>query len=434
MRNMGGTQDCTARNCTTRAKYGFPNQKAVFCASHKQEGMVHVEAKRCEIEGCDVIVTRKNAEGKLLCKNHNPLHVAPTKAEKPGRVYGPIPKPGKYCKEPSCMLKCNYGEMAGKPEYCSQHKTASMVNLTALICQAHGCLKGASFGDDKTPRQFCAEHKKKDMVSVKRHVCISKDCETRASYGPVGEKPTRCAKHKITGMVNTVSRICEEEGCSKYACFGHLNEKPIRCSTHADLNMVDLVNATCAAEGCNVRIHPENNDFKFCATHDTENLRHSKVREISVAKLLQDNNKIWTSWNKEPQDIRLCGGMYKPDFTFETPTHVVIIEVDELQHAQPGYKCDNKRMLDIFNSYGGLPLHFIRFNPDRWKLAGLAQNTQMKTRYRNLLRVLDSALNKHPSDNPFVITRLYYDNSERALVTTLVQLEGGEFKEVTYPA
>ncbi len=156
-------------------------------------------------------------------------------------------------------------------------------------------------------------------------------------------------------------------------------------------------------------------------------MSRARTREKRVAHYLQQAGLHWTTWNRQLPETA-CG-RYRPDFAYELPTRVVIVEVDEHQHAYPGYSCDNARMLDIFGSYGGLPVVFIRFNPDSYKLGDAAKKTEMRTRAKVLEAELRQALEQQP-EHQLTIVRLFYDNPEpRTVVSSWVDPADPRFVE-----
>ena len=163
----------------------------------------------------------------------------------------------------------------------------------------------------------------------------------------------------------------------------------------------------CAESYCQTFI---NYKFTYCAQHDKARPRVGvRVRETLVAHALTAAGLQWSSWDKQLPESS-CG-RYRPDFLFELDTHVVVVEVDEYQHARPGYSCDNARMLDIYGACGGLPVVFIRFNPDEYSLGGEPQTgPDFESRVAVLVDHARSALAVPPS-HPLTITRLYYDNA-----------------------
>jgi hypothetical protein len=190
---------------------------------------------------------------------------------------------------------------------------------------------------------------------------------------------------------------------------------PRWCAQHAPVEAVDIRNKKCAFDGCDVNVQQ---GHTHCANHDTERKRKTRVREHKVANFLRDNGFHWTSWNKQLSETA-CG-RYRPDFAFELPTHVVVLEVDEHQHAAPGYACDTARMVDVHGSYGGLPVTFVRFNPDAFKLAGETTRVPLQTRLKTLGDELRAALASPPSHS-LEIVRLFYDSPDtRTVVATWI--------------
>ena len=52
--------------CDAIPTFGFEGQKAVYCNSHKKDGMVDVMNKRCSIHMCDARAC-KNKDSKSYC-------------------------------------------------------------------------------------------------------------------------------------------------------------------------------------------------------------------------------------------------------------------------------------------------------------------------------------------------------------------------------
>ena len=59
----------------------------------------------------------------------------------------------------------------------------------------------------------------------------------------------------------------------------------------------------------------------------------------------------------------LCG-KERPDRVYESQSFILILECDENQHKDRQCSCEQTRMVNIGQAYGGLPVYFIRFNPD----------------------------------------------------------------------
>jgi len=118
--------------------------------------------------------------------------------------------------------------------------------------------------------------------------------------------------------------------------------------------------------------------INFCSMEEMDRMMKKRVKkhEEKVENLLREEIDIPFTYRDEVVD-RVCSNK-RPDFVYHCGTHVVIVEVDEDQHKS--YKCtvygDNKegkmkgeniRMFEIAQSFDGLPVVFLRYNPDNYK-------------------------------------------------------------------
>jgi hypothetical protein len=56
---------------------------------------------------------------------------------------------------------------------------------------------------------------------------------------------------------------------------------------------------------------------------------------------------------------------YRPDLRAELTDRLICIECDENSHSKVDYECDSARMFNITQDYGGIPVVFLRLNPDK---------------------------------------------------------------------
>ena len=119
---------------------------------------------------------------------------------------------------------------------------------------------------------------------------------------------------------------------------------------------------------------------------------------------------VYTSWNKEilSADPAACGKS-RPDFTFITNASVIVLEYDEYQHKHEDPRCELKRMANIYLSYRGLPVTFVRYNPDAFKVGGVTLVTKRETREAVLLDVLKASLANTDDSNSIVVHYVCYD-------------------------
>ena len=100
--------------------------------------------------------------------------------------------------------------------------------------------------------------------------------------------------------------------------------------------------------------------------------------------------------------------MKRPDFVFDLGDRIIVLEVDENQHSSYLCECEQKRMIQIHQDYGGLDVCFIRYNPDRYKDNNNKLIKNNNGRHKNLITTLNSLKIHNPKYNLSVIY-LYYD-------------------------
>ena len=157
---------CCEGDCKKQSNYNFEgNKNALYCNSHKQEGMVDIKNKRCCEEGCK---TRPyyNFEG-----NKNAL-------------------------------------------YCNSHKQEGMIDVKHETCCEEGCKTRPYYNFEGNKNAlYCNSHKKEGMIDVKHERCCEGHCKTLPTYNFEGKKPLYCNSHKQEGMINVISKRCKTYLC-----------------------------------------------------------------------------------------------------------------------------------------------------------------------------------------------------------------------------
>ena len=316
------------------------------------------------------------------------------------------------CKHSECTKQGYYGVpgVDKGDQWCKAHAPPGCVNIVDKHCDHGDCKRQPTYGFrgvDKRSR-WCKAHRPAGATDLRNRRCEQCDIINPAFGVPGVDKHGRwCKAHGPPGCVDMRTKRCHFKDCDIMPAYGvpGVDKRGKWCKAHAPADAVDLVNKRCQFKDCTVISQHK----AYCANHDTENKRLTRVRENQVANFLRDQGLHWTAWNKQLTETA-CG-RYRPDFAFELPTHVVVVEVDEHQHAQPGYACDNARMLDIFGAYGGLPVVFIRFNPDAYEVEGVRRKVQLRTRLKVLGEELRAALATKPKEL-LTIARLFYDGHD----------------------
>lgn len=343
-----------------------------------------------------------------------------------------MPRRKRTCQQ--CGLMPSFAFEGQSATWCATHKPSGAQNVVNPRCRHVGCKKRPSFGLQGEGARWCAAHAPPEAKDVVHKRCRHVGCTRIPCYGVPGQhdRPQWCVQHAPPDAEDIANKRCEHPGCRSFRSYGmpvdhtcNTKQRLRWCARHRPADAVDMRNARCRFPGCDVTVPKKGN---YCASHDTETKRRTRVRENQVANYLRDRALNWTSWNKQVSE-RACG-IYRPDFVFEVDTHVVILEVDEYQHARPGYTCDNARMLDVFGAYGGVPVVFLRFNPDTFACRGKVRVRRMADRLPILEHELRAALASPPC-TPLTITRMFYDRAsdDRLVVTTWVSPDDPRFVE-----
>ena len=306
---------CEANGCMLRPCFNVPGEsKGRFCSQHKQPNMIDVKNKACEADGCM----------SYPCFNIS-------------------------------------GETKGR--FCFQHKQPNMIDVKNKTCEEDGCTVRPNFniiGESKG--RFCFDHKEPNMIDVIHKTCEKDGCMSRPSYGFPGQAPSYCAIHKKEGtMVHSKKRCLE---CKNWSTHGIT--KPVRCEDHALHDDDNLVERKCKNCGF-LNILNKEGHCGDCCHWFGKRPRLAKQREVVQFLDAQMADFPYTSVDKNVIDIRDCGGKERPDVLWDLPDRIVILEVDEDQHAGRPCECEQVRMMNISQALGCERTIWIRYNPDAFK-------------------------------------------------------------------
>ena len=335
--------------CCKKAYYNFNGLPQKFCGSHKEKDMVN------------------------LCKS--------------SLCIGNIDDNGNIVEK--CDIQGVYNYEGEKSKYCKKHKKEGMINVKGKKCiyidEKNGlkCKTIASFSFETNKNElYCEKHKKEGMLNVKLKKCINIDngirCKNNAYYNIKNNRSLYCNEHKTNNMINTHNKKCiyvDENGnkCNTDAGFNHIGFTRLFCNQHKEKNMINVKNKKCI--NCSFYdIHTYNRYIyykRLCALcfrklypeHGAS--INYRTKEFMVVDFIKDSFPyLEFKFNKT-----IIGGCSKnrPDIYLELQTHCLIIEIDENQHNNYDTNCEAQRINDIYSDIG-LPMVFIRFNPDDYKI------------------------------------------------------------------
>jgi hypothetical protein len=426
---------CIHVDCIVRPTYGFLTEKATRCFEHKLEGMcLRVKHTPCNYDGCTVKHAKYDISGGegRFCNEHKLADMISVKNTR-------------KCNFAGCNIRACYNNLpSAVGEFCKKHALDGMVDVTSTMCDATGCRKQPTFIDPVSHKNFCGTHKPTSAIKNGRvnlcsaegckitarfnkagekrgvfcfshkldgmidvHIIRCDECLTTASYGIPGTKQTHCARHRQPGMIQRSSHNCRIAACKEPAVFGTIRAA-LRCSKHkleSDINLVERQCKSCKM----IMILDKDNVCEYCNPLTFNAVRLQK--QDAILSYL-DSCTFLPKGSSTDKIIDSACGKERPDRTYELADKVIIVECDEHQHRDRDPLCESVRMKNIGQTYGGLPVYFIRWNPDTY-LSFNPSKLQDELRIRNKLL---SALIKDIIEDTVILPTclvaviyLYYD-------------------------
>ncbi len=230
-----------------------------------------------------------------------------------------------------------------------------------------------SFGNHVTGRVYCAKHADRTK-HWKLTTCKQARCKEIATHSKTGAFPFHyCESHSPDGF----------SSCKEQRCLG--------------CNLPYL----CDEEG-------------YCLFSCT--LLHKERTKLTENALNDFLEKKGLTFTRDTSPSYTCTAK-RPDFEFRTSFGVILIENDEDQHKGKVCECEQRRMMELHQSYGE-DVHFIRFNPDRFvqSVSGKRGFVDLTVRQKELFKILQGLLKRPESffaAHPGLSVRyMYYDNCD----------------------
>jgi len=404
---MKSSKVCKYKNCKNGSNYNYKDKQPKFCKDHailvsKKELGGHINQMRnvknttCKYyidneNDCIAIATCKINGVKMYC----PIHA---KVEKVTEIMeSTVIK--KECKFKDCEIIPSYGYVNnGKKVYiCCQSHIKNLqpfyeheIKQLYKECKIEGCNERArkESEEGKHDIAYCYNHGKELKDNSKKICKFEGGCEKEAThnYKEIRE-PVLCKDHKIKGKMDNKKNItCSEDNCIKIGYLSLKKEDSERyCNDHRTDKMYNYISKKC--ESCNLfQVRKESKLCSYC----NPNAR-KKEKEDAVYNLLINNNIEFE--HDKSIGFSCSDKAFRPDFKIDCGTHFIIIEVDEKQHKYYDKRCEFVRMNNIYLTLG-LPTIFIRFNPDKFKINGILNQTLLKTRLNHLLIIIKELINE----------------------------------------
>jgi hypothetical protein len=423
---------CSSPGCNTISTYGLKNKRPSRCVLHKEPNMISVYRSRCKADGCDTTAAFgiKGSTLREYCASHKKNDMID--------LNHPI------CAFTGCNRQPSFGLHLNKSTHCSIHKEPNMISKS-LSCEFEGCnVKNRSYDKKGGPGRFCASHCQEGMINIKRLVCNSDGCDNTARFTMNKDIPaSKCGLHKNTGMFERFKRICEAENCNKRTYYGKPGNKSSHCYDHREKGMIRRPTARCIL--CKIKtpaIWGINWIPRHCDLHkneDDQNLLERNCKSCGLTYILDRNDKCEScnpeSWatirlakqnalmnyldsrglNGESTDTIIDSGICgkeRPDRIYDYGDKIIVLECDEHQHKHRACSCEQTRMVNIGQTFGGIPVYFIRWNPDDYQTENDKKQPENLERRHKLCGDLINDIKNRKIELPNALVSviyLYYD-------------------------
>jgi hypothetical protein len=203
--------------------------------------------------------------------------------------------------------------------------------------------------------------------------CIIINCNKNAYYNFYTKfKPLYCCLHKTNDMMKFGQRKCSYDLCYKNAYYNNKDEKyALYCYNHRLTSMINVKAKYCKTNLCDTQI--SNNKYEgycfycYVNTFPENNISlNYKTKERHIVDFVKNHFPDFT-WRINKKIIDGCSNK-RPDLFLDLGFLIIIIEIDENQHAKYNSSCENKRIMELSADVDYRPIVFIRFNPDEYTI------------------------------------------------------------------
>ena len=385
---------CEHEGCDKQPAFDVKGGKPRFCATHKAADMVNLVSKRCEHAGCDKHPNFAAKDGvERFCATHRTADMTDVKSNR--------------CIHEGCdVLKPAFNVKGEHGRYCALHKTADMVNVLSKRCEHDGCESiNRSFDIKGGKGRFCTIHKTADMVDVKVKRCEHEGCDTSVRYGKPGSKRSHCSKHREAGMIRNPNAKCVN--CKELAIWG-THWTPVHCDAHKTEDDENLAERPCISCGL-LYVLDKTNRCELCHPESWATAR--LVKQTALMDYL-DARDLKGASTDTLVDGGVCG-KERPDRVYDFGDKIVILECDEHQHQERACLCEQNRMVNIGQTFGGVPVYFIRWNPDNYSPKSDRKNPELLAKRHKLCGDLIADIKQGKALLPVALVSaiyLYYDD------------------------
>ncbi len=194
--------------------------------------------------------------------------------------------------------------------------------------------------------------------------------------------------------------------CKEQAVYG-INWVPRHCETHKTEDDENLLERPCASCSLLYVLDKENK----CEVCNPASFASARLAKQNALMDYLDAHGLPGDSTDVVVDEGVCG-KERPDRVYDFGDKIVVLECDEGQHRDRPCACEQTRMVNIGQSFGGIPVYFIRWNPDDYAPRNARKHPEPLTKRHklcaDLLRDIQSGAVVLPHALVSVLY-LYYD-------------------------
>jgi hypothetical protein len=153
------------------------------------------------------------------------------------------------------------------------------------------------------------------------------------------------------------------------------------------------------------------NKQNFCEFCDPITFATARLAKQNAVMEYLDAKGLQGESTDKMIDGGVCG-KERPDRIYNFGDKVLDLEVDEHQHRDRACDCEQTRMVNIGQSFGGRPTYFIRFNPDDYSPENSRKLPESIEKRHKLLAELIKGIRDGKVELPNALVSaiyLYYD-------------------------
>jgi hypothetical protein len=323
----------------------------------------------------------------------------------------------KTCEFSGCKKQPTYNIAGSKVRrFCVLHKSANMINVASKTCEFSGCKTRPNYNiAGFKEARFCALHKSADMIDVASKTCEFSGCKTRPTYNKPGYPPIMCTKHKTPVMIQNPTKKCNI--CKKNQAFYGKNKTLTHCEEHKLDNEINLVEKPCKSCGLDYLL----DDKELCEFCNPLKFTIGRLAKQNALMEYLDIRGLEGYSTDKMINLGECG-KERPDRIYDFTDKIVILECDENQHKDRQCVCEQQRMINISNSFGGMPVYFIRWNPDKYKSS---IQTPINIRHKVCADLITDIINERITlpKNLTSVIYLYFDNFNQDDITNWLKVQ-----------